>query len=52
MTTMVGEEDSDIENAIVLEPSPLPIALREANRSGEMGRGEITPDEPPVGDIG
>ncbi|KAK2922940.1 Ribonuclease H superfamily [Fusarium oxysporum f. sp. vasinfectum] len=49
---VVGEEDSDVENAIVLEPSPLPIASREANRSGETGRGETTPDEPPVGDTG
>jgi hypothetical protein len=49
---VVGEEDSDVENAIVLEPSSLPIASREANRSGETGRGEITPDEPPVGDTG
>ncbi|KAL5603949.1 hypothetical protein FOVSG1_006699 [Fusarium oxysporum f. sp. vasinfectum] len=49
---VVGEEDSDVENAIVLEPSPLPIASREANRSGETGRGETTPDEPLVGDTG
>ncbi|RYC78842.1 hypothetical protein BFJ63_vAg18284, partial [Fusarium oxysporum f. sp. narcissi] len=49
---VVGEGDSDVENAIVLEPSPLPIASREANRSEETGRGETTPDEPLVGDTG
>ncbi|EGU86823.1 hypothetical protein FOXB_02659 [Fusarium oxysporum f. sp. conglutinans Fo5176] len=43
---VVSEEDSDAENLIVLEPSPLRIASREANRSGETGRGETTPDEP------
>ncbi|KAH7460549.1 Retrovirus-related Pol polyprotein from transposon TNT 1-94 [Fusarium oxysporum f. sp. matthiolae] len=47
-----GEGDSDVENATVLEPSPLPIASREANRSEETGRGETTPDEPLVGDTG
>ncbi|RKK66392.1 Retrovirus-related Pol polyprotein from transposon TNT 1-94 [Fusarium oxysporum] len=46
------EEDSYVENAIVLEPSPLPIVSRDANRSGETGRGETTPDEPLVGDTG
>ncbi|EGU73768.1 hypothetical protein FOXB_15720 [Fusarium oxysporum f. sp. conglutinans Fo5176] len=49
---VVREEDSDVENAIVLEPSPLPIASREANRSGETVLGEPTPHEPPVRDTG
>jgi hypothetical protein len=49
---VVGEENSDVENAIVLESSPLPIASREVNRSGETGRRETTPDEPLVGDTG
>ncbi|RYC80069.1 hypothetical protein BFJ63_vAg17046 [Fusarium oxysporum f. sp. narcissi] len=49
---VVREGDSDVENAIVLEPSPLPIASREANRSGETGRGDTTPDELLVGDTG
>jgi hypothetical protein len=41
-----------VENAIVLEPLPFPIVLREANRSRDTGRREIMPDEPLVGDTG
>ncbi|EGU82049.1 hypothetical protein FOXB_07438 [Fusarium oxysporum f. sp. conglutinans Fo5176] len=46
------EENVEVENPIVLEPSPLPIASGEANRSEEVGSGETTPDESPLGDTG
>ncbi|KAM6514095.1 hypothetical protein FALCPG4_18898 [Fusarium falciforme] len=48
----VDKENTDVENLIILEPSPLPIASGKANGAEAIGRGETTSDESSVGDPG
>ncbi|WAO96990.1 Retrovirus-related Pol polyprotein from transposon TNT 1-94 [Fusarium falciforme] len=46
------EQNTHVENPLILEPSPLPIAPGEANGTEEIGHGETTSDESSVGDPG
>ncbi|KAJ3455046.1 hypothetical protein MRS44_013646 [Fusarium solani] len=46
------KDNTDVENPIILEPSPLPIAPGKTNGTEEIGRGETASDESSVGDPG